>query len=42
MASSLGIPAGQIADVLAKHLPAAVNQASPNGVLDPNAAGSQP
>ena len=38
MAQSLGIPVEQIADVLAKSLPAAVDKASPNGVLDPQAA----
>ncbi len=38
MASSLGIPVEQIAESLAKSLPAAVDQASPNGVLDPHAA----
>ena len=38
MAQSLGIPVAQIADALAKHLPTAVDQAAPNGTLDPKAA----
>ena len=33
MAQSLGIPAGQIADVLARSLPAAVEQGAAQGVL---------
>ena len=39
MAKSLGIPVEQVADVLAKALPSAVDQASPNGVLDPKTVG---
>jgi uncharacterized protein YidB (DUF937 family) len=34
MAQQLGIPVGQIADVLAQHLPATVDHASQGGVLD--------
>ena len=34
MAQRLGIPAGEIADVLAQHLPAAIDHASQQGVLN--------
>ena len=38
-----GIPAGTVADVLAKVLPTTVDQHSPNGQLDPSAhPGGQP
>lgn len=33
LASQFGIPLDQVASVLAQHLPAAVDQASPDGVL---------
>ncbi len=33
LASQFGIPLGQVAGVLAQHLPAAVDKASPDGVL---------
>lgn len=33
IAAKLGIPLDQVASVLAHHLPASVDQASPNGVL---------
>ena len=34
LATSLGIPMDQVANVLSKQLPAAVYQASPNGALE--------
>jgi uncharacterized protein YidB (DUF937 family) len=37
LAASMGIPLNQVASVLAQHLPAAVDQASPNGVIVPPA-----
>ena len=37
LAASMGIPLNQVAAVLAQHLPAAVDQASPNGVIVPPA-----
>lgn len=33
IAQRLGVPADQVANILAQHLPAAVDQASPNGAL---------
>lgn len=33
LATKLGVPMDQVAHVLAQHLPSAVDQASPNGVL---------
>jgi uncharacterized protein YidB (DUF937 family) len=33
LATALGVPMDQVAGVLAQHLPAAVDKASPNGVL---------
>ena len=37
LATSFGIPIDQVAGMLAQHLPAAVDQASPNGTLPPAA-----
>ena len=36
LAKSLGVPADTISEVLAQHLPAAVDHASSNGTLDPS------
>jgi len=35
LAKSFGVPVDQIANLLAQHLPAAVDQASPNGTIQP-------
>lgn len=35
LAKSFGVPLDQIANVLAQHLPNAVDQASPNGTIQP-------
>jgi uncharacterized protein YidB (DUF937 family) len=37
IASQLGVPVDQALKFLTEHLPAAVDQASPNGTLEPNA-----
>ena len=37
LAQKFGIPLDQVSNLLAEHLPAAVDQASPDGVLDPPA-----
>jgi uncharacterized protein YidB (DUF937 family) len=42
VARSLGVPIEQVTEILAQHLPAAVDHASPNGVLDPSATASGP
>lgn len=45
LATKFGVPADQVADLVSRHLPQAVDQSSPNGVLEPPspdpAAGSQ-
>ena len=37
LAAKFNIPLDEVANVIAQHLPTAVDQASPNGVLDPPA-----
>lgn len=37
LAASFGVPVDQVAALLAQHLPAAVDQASPNGTIAPAA-----
>lgn len=40
MAQSAGLPADQLLAMLAQHLPGTIDQMSPNGALDENAASS--
>lgn len=43
LAAKFGVPLDQVADLVSRHLPQAVDQASPNGVLEPPApTGSNP